>query len=129
MAKMDITLDTSRVDQGLRNYVPQVRRAIKEVADLFARVFESRAKAEHAWVNRTTDAETGLKGDTWEETAKHIVGIYLKHGEAVFYGWYLETKPGTRNSQNPQQWKYSIIMPVLESSYEELMRALRRIFQ
>jgi hypothetical protein len=119
--------DFSDIEAGLHGYPDEVAEAVQAVLQLIAPELVSEAQRTHAWVNRSGDAELKLNADA-EAVVNDVVTLYLAHGEEVFYGWYLETQPGTRDSAEPLPWKYAVIMPVLERNHERIMQALREIF-
>ncbi len=110
------TFDIGSLERGLLAHPAKVDLAVAAVLKVFASDIEQRAQTEHAWQNRTGAAEAGLNAGVEVDAATHIAKLYLQHGGNVPYGWWLETRFGGR---------FSIIQPVLESSYAPIMAALR----
>lgn len=125
---MSFGFDFSDLEEGLQSYPDEVAEAVQAVLQLIAPDLVSEAQRSHQWLNRSGAAERNLNADA-EMVVKDVVTLYLAHGEDVFYGWYLEAKPGSRDSSEPLPWKYSVIMPVLERNHEKIMEALREIFE
>ena len=126
---MTFIWDDTELDEGLEQYPGAVEEAVVAVMGIIAQTWESRAQSGHPWQNRTGAAEEGLNADVVRDAAEHVVTAYLQHGDDVPHGWYLEAAPGARGRDNPPTWEYSVIMPILETSYEPLMNELRRIFE
>lgn len=114
----NFVFDISQLERGLNVYEHRLDAATIAVMEVFAEAMEDRAQTGHVWQNRSGDAEAGLKGGIEYDDARHIVTLYLEHDPDLNYPWYLETYFGGR---------FATIVPILESTYEPLMAALRRM--
>jgi hypothetical protein len=97
-------------------YGNKVIEAVRQVAEYFAPVFETYAKQNAPWTDRTGNARQSLHAWT-EQLSKDAVALYLSHG--VFYGQFLEYKYSGR---------YAIIWPTIQAHLDAIMRMLRGIF-
>lgn len=102
--------------RAIRTYAMAVLRAVRQVAEYFAAVFEAYAKEHASWTDRTANARQSLH--TWiDDLANGVVELYLSHG--VYYGIFLERRFAG---------KYAIIWPTIEAHLEEITRMLQGIF-
>jgi hypothetical protein len=105
-----------QVQQRMRDYGDQVKRAKIAVANYWAPVIETYAKTHRPWMDRTGNARAALHAFV-QELSNDTVALYLSHG--VDYGLWLEIKYAGR---------YAIIMPTLQAHYDEVGKMLRGIF-
>lgn len=107
-------------DQNFLNdlfqYQQSVLAALKAVAEYFAPVFESYAKQNARWTDRTGNARQGLYGLV-EDLANDAVAIYLSH--SMDYGKWLELRWNGR---------YAILWPTIEVHLPQIETMLRDIF-
>lgn len=116
----DVQWDRGSVDnvsRNMREYGRRVLWARMRVAQYWTAVFETEAKQNAPWTDRTGNARQSLHSYV-EELTNNAVAIYLSHG--VDYGIYLETMSSGR---------YGVIMDVLERHYQEVMDMVAEIFR
>ena len=132
------TKPPTSLNPAIAAYGDKVRAAVVAVAQFIGARMETYAKANAPWTDRTANARQGLfyavdgggqseisgsqrlagqESDT-VSAAKDIVALYLSH--SMTYGLYLETAMAGR---------YRVIMPVMESHYQELVQMLKEIFR
>ena len=105
-----------RVRQGMMTYKEKVRGAIVAVAQYWSAVFETYAKENAPWTDRTANARQSLH--TWiKELANDTVELYLSHG--VEYGVHLE---------GSHAGKYSVVWPTIEAHLTQIHKMLKGIF-
>lgn len=103
--------DVSGLQKGLQALQPKLRAALNVYAETCAKKFESEAKRNYPWTDRTYMASKTLHGDyQWRGD---VVRITLEHG--VDYGIYLEFC---------NEGKYAIVWPTVQSKAPEAMRGL-----
>lgn len=102
--------------QNCTVYGDRVLAAVQAVADYFAPVFESYAKQNAPWTDRTGNARQALYAEV-EQLSKDAVALYLAHGMA--YGQYLEARWGGR---------YAIIWPTIQAHLQAISQMLQGIF-
>lgn len=101
----------------MKEYERRVLHAIKQVARYWQGVFESYAKQNAPWMDRTANARQSLHA--WiEELSGDVVRLFLSHG--VVYGKYLETKYSGR---------YAIIWPTIKRHLPKIRQMLQGIFK
>ena len=102
--------------QQMDNYVKKVEYALVQVATYFKAVFETYAKQNHPWTDRTANATQTLHG--WvNELSRDTVELYLSHG--VEYGVYLETIGAGR---------WAVIWPTIQAHLQAINDMLKGIF-
>ena len=101
--------------EATADYERRVMAAVEAVANYFAPVLESHAKATAPWQDRTGNARQGLFSVV--EVARDVVNLYLAHG--MKYGLWLEVKYSGR---------YAVILPTLQAHYQAVGNMLRGIF-
>jgi len=128
MAKMGLKwiIPPDVLATNIEKYGERVIFAVQQVAECAKQMLVDYARSNASWTPRTGNAQAsiGLSGpvnkggrDVPLEMAKDIVTIYLTTG--MDYGKWLELAHGG---------KYAIILPTLESHYNEIMRMLQEIF-
>lgn len=112
-------VEWSGVDDMIRrmqDYTRKVQYALVQVANYWKAVFETYAKQNAPWTDRTGNARQTLHG--WvNELANDTVELYLSHG--VEYGVHLEVMGAG---------KYSIVWPTIQAHLEAIRRMLQGIF-
>lgn len=104
--------DTSGLRKGLDALYPRLRASLSVYAQTCAKRFESEAKKNYPWTDRSYMASKTLHGDyQWRGD---IVRITLEHG--VDYGIYLEFC---------NAGKYAIVWPTVKDKSLEAMKGLR----
>lgn len=101
---------------AMEAYAQAALDAVRQVADYFAPVMETYAKANAVWTDRTANARQSLHSFV-EALADDIIALYLSHG--VTYGIYLETKYAGR---------FAIIWPTIEEHLPQIEAMLKGIF-
>lgn len=119
----NFTFDTSQLERGLLRHEQRLDAATVAVMEIYAEGAEDIAKSAHPWQNRSGDAELGLNAGLEYDEARHIVTLYLTHGDDIDYGWFLETV------EFAHAGRLAIIKPTLEVIQEPLMAALRRMLR
>lgn len=102
--------------RALALYRRRILFAIEQVANYWAAVFESYAKQNAPWTDRTSNARQSLHTFI-QKLSNDSVELYLSHG--VKYGIYLETRYAGR---------YEIIMPTIRRHLPQIRQMLQRIF-
>ncbi len=106
----------SDLAEAVEAYGDKVHVAVRAVADYVAQKLQDEARLNAPWTDRTGNARSGLYALV-EETAEHLVSIYLSH--TMDYGKWLELAHSQR---------YQIIMPTIEANVPVLERMLKDIF-
>ena len=102
--------------QRMENYGKKVEFALVQVANYFKAVFETYAKENASWVDRTSNARQTLHG--WVDEVSHdTVALYLSHG--VEYGKHLELIAAGQ---------YAIIWPTIQAHLKAVGDMLKGIF-
>jgi hypothetical protein len=104
----------------LRNigiYGDKAKAAVLAVARYWQAVFESYAKTNRVWTDRTANARVMLHAFV-EEVGDDVVEVYLSHG--VNYGIHLELRYAGR---------YAIIWTTIEVHLVEIQKMLDGIFR
>jgi hypothetical protein len=109
----------SELAKSLDQYGDKVLTAVAAVAQYVATQMQDSAKANAPWTDRTGNARSGLFGTSEADFASKVVTIYLSHSAVLDYGLWLELA---------NEGKFSVIMPTLESHYDQLMQLLREVF-
>ncbi len=132
------TKPPTALNPAIAAYGDKVKAAVVAVAQFIGAKMEHYAKGNVPWQDRTGHARQGLfyavDSDAGGEVSgsaslggqesgvisasKDIVALYLSH--SMTYGVFLELANAGR---------YKIIMPTMESHYEELMQMLRGILR
>lgn len=120
---MSFELDLSTLEAGLDNYQQELIAGIAAILRRWAERIEGEAKSNHRWQNRSTAAEEGLQAGVLEDAAGKLLTLYLTH--QARHGWYLETEPGTRDQSPPARRIFAIVMPTLESHYDDIMQEIQ----
>jgi hypothetical protein len=105
-----------QVERNMLAYAGKVQEAILAVARYFEPIFESFAKENAPWQDRTANARQSLHSYVME-VSQGVVELYLSHG--VHYGIYLETR---------FSGAYAIIWPTLEEHIPKIRAMLQGIF-
>lgn len=116
---------TLTLDPMIANLHRLYSTAVERVAAVLRPVVEDAedtAKAEHRWMNRTSDAEKGLEAGVITEVAEALVILYLKHGDAVFYARFLE-------EEHYMGERFAVVMPTLREKIEDVRAALRGVLR
>lgn len=112
-------VEWSGLDDMIRrmdDYTRKVQVALVQVANYWKAVFETYAKQNAPWTDRTGNARATLHG--WvNELSQDTVELYLSHG--VEYGVALETKYAGR---------FQIVWPTIQAHLEAIRRMLQGIF-
>lgn len=97
-------------------YGDKVIEAVRQVAEYFAPVFETYAKREGKWQDRTGNLRQSLHA--WvEDTSKEVISIFLSHGM-----WYSVFVERVRNGA------LGIIWPTLQAHLQPIYQMLKGIF-
>lgn len=94
----------------------QLLNAVKELADLYAPLIENWMKDNAPWQDVTGLARESLFAET-EKLVTSVV-ITFGHGEAVFYGKFLEYKA---------QGKFAVVNPALDHFVPLIRESLRQL--
>lgn len=118
MAKAGITWTVSpeTLARNIEKYGDRVMAAVKAVAEYADLNMVDYAKQNAPWEDRTGNARAAISGSV--EMANDIVTLYLYQG--MDYGKWLELC---------NSGKYAIILPTLESHYNEVKRMLNDLFK
>lgn len=106
-----------QVKSGMDEYARRVKYAVVQVMRYWAPVVEAYAKQNASWIDRTGNARQGLRGFV-DDLSETTVTLYLAH--SVSYGVYLELA---------YQARYAIILPTLQTHYEQIRTMLAGIFK
>jgi hypothetical protein len=121
-------LDFSALEAGLSAYEDRLIAGVVAILKRWGETVEGEARSNKRWQRRSGAAEDGLTAGVIEEAAGQIVTLYLAHQAP--HGWYLETEPGTRDQSPPGvRGLFAVIMPTLESHYEDIMNDIREFLR
>jgi hypothetical protein len=97
-------------------YAGKVMQAVTAVLEYFKPIFETYAKQNAPWTDRSANARQTLYADV-QALAREVVGLFLAHG--MDYGLWLEVR-----------WsgKFSIIWPTIQAHLNQITTMLRGIF-
>lgn len=99
----------------LEAYKVAIQFGVRGIAWRYAAIFESYAKQNASWVDRTGNARQSLH--TWvEETANGVYRLYLSGG--VSYQIFLETRFASR---------YAIIWPTIQRHLPAIQEDLQKL--
>lgn len=112
---MAVRLDTSDVQQGLETLRKKVEAGLVVYGETVAKDFESYAKANRPWKDRTGAARQRLNGYT--EAILHGVRVCIAHG--VSYGIYLELSHGK---------KYAILEPTVRLKGNDAIKGIKAMW-
>ena len=109
-------IDDSDLRSGLTAFGPAVEAALRIYAETAAKDFESYAKANRPWTDRTGRARQSLNG--YVENLPNGVRINIAHG--VDYGQFLEFA---------HEKKYAILEPTVRLKANDVLKGLREMFR
>lgn len=113
---MATRIDDSDVKDGLEQLRKKVEAGLVIYGETVAKDFESYAKANRPWTDRTGAARQRLKGSV--ETFMHGVRICIAHG--VPYGIHLELSHGK---------KYAILEPTVRLKSNDAIKGIKAMWQ
>lgn len=102
--------------QNCTVYGNKVIEACEKVLQYFQPIFETYAKQQAPWTDRTSNARQSLHAEV-QQLSKDAVALYLAHG--MQYGIYLETRWSGR---------YAIIWPTIQAHLDAILKMLQGIF-
>lgn len=100
----------------LQEYQNRVMWAVRQVAEYWRAVFETYAKENAPWNDRTGNARQSLHAYV-EELSQETVRLYLSHG--MDYGLFLEVRHAGR---------WGIVWPTIQRHLEPIRVMLQGIF-
>lgn len=112
---MAATIDDSDVRQGLDSLKRQVEAGLIIYGETAAKDFESYAKKNRPWTDRTGNARRSLRG--YVETFLHGIRICIAHG--VYYGIHLELAHGK---------KYAILEPTVRLNSNDVIKGIKAMW-
>ena len=113
---MAARLDDSDLRNGLKSLGEKVEAALLIYGETVAKDFESYAKKNRPWTDRTGAARQRLKGYT--KKIVHGIRICIAHG--VPYGIHLELSHGK---------KYSILEPTVRLKGNDAIKGIQTMFK
>lgn len=114
---MSFRLDASKLELGLKSLETKSIAAVKMYASTGAKKFESSAKSNAPWTDRTGIARKSLTGYV-EDNWTNKIRICLSHG--VYYGIYLELA---------HEKRFAIIDPTIRLVSPEILRGYERLLE
>lgn len=108
-------LDDSDLKAGITIFEQRVMQAIKVYGETTAKDFESYAKANRPWTDRTSRARQGLKGYT-EDNEK---GIDVCIAHTVDYGKFLEYA---------HEKRFAILWPTVRKKSNDVLKGFKTMF-
>lgn len=115
MSDAKIKIDASDLQSGFEDFGVKVKAATKIYAETVAKSFESYAKANRPWTDRTGRARQGLTGSTEDITNGERVII----AHTVDYGIMLEMG---------HEKRYAILEPTVRLKGPEAIKGLSHLF-
>lgn len=109
-------IDDSNLQQGLLELSPLVSTAVRMYAETVSKSFESYAKENRPWTDRTSRARQGLTGYV-QETEK---GYRVIIAHTVDYGIWLEMA---------KEKKYAILEPTVRLKGPEALNGMRHLLE
>lgn len=109
------SLDSSDLEKGLIEYKEQVRLGLRVYGETVAKDFESYAKENRPWTDRTSNARQGLTGYC-NDTEK---GVEVCIAHTVEYGPFLEYA---------HEKRFAILEPTVRLKSAEVLEGLRSMF-
>lgn len=100
--------------ERVERYKRSLLEAIYRLAEEWSRRIADDVKRNHAWKNRTGDAEAGIFGRAF----RLATGALIVIGGSVFYQIHLERRWGGR---------YAGIIPALQRAYGPIMASLQQL--
>lgn len=113
---MATRLDDSDLRSGLESLHDKINSAVYMYADTVSKDFESYAKANRPWTDRTGDARRRLKG--YAEKINDGARVCIAHG--VDYGIWLEVA---------HEKRYAILEPTVRLKANDTLRGLKEMFR
>lgn len=113
---MAARLDDSDLRQGLNMFLDKVNAGLLIYGETVAKDFESYAKSNRPWTDRTGNARQRLNGYT--EKINDGIRICIAHG--VDYGIYLEVG---------HEKRYAILEPTVRLKGNDAIKGLRTMFE
>ena len=113
---MTSRLDDSDLKEGFDQLRKKVEAGLMIYGETVAKDFESYAKANRPWTDRTGNARQRLKG--YVEAFLHGVRICIAHG--VSYGIHLELS---------HEKKYAILEPTVRLKSNEAIKGIKAMWQ
>lgn len=102
---------------NIPKYGQRVQWAVYQLGLMYAAKFETYAKENAPWTDRTANARQGLH--SWVEVQDNgTVRVFLSH--SMEYGVHLETRGGGR---------WAIIFPTIEAHLDEIQKNVRDLFK
>lgn len=105
-----------QVVANLKAWADRRRGAVIALAQDWAGQLEGKAKEGRPWIDRTSNARTGLFG-TVEVKGDQVL---IRLGHAVEYGPFLELA---------QDGKYAILKPTLDAAVPEIYATYKRLWE
>ena len=112
---MAVRLDDSDLQDGLNQLKQKVQAGLLIYGETVAKDFESYAKANRPWTDRTGAARQRLNG--YVESILHGIRICIAHG--VSYGIHLELSHGK---------KYAILEPTVRLKGNDAIKGIKAMF-
>ena len=122
MARAEFKLDDIQLKKNLKEFGPEMNKRITLTTDKGGTLALAEMKKKAPWIDRTTNARTGLN-QTTSHTGSGALGfkvhtITLAHG--VRYGIWLEKK-------SPHRGGRPIVVPTMLSAGKQIMDVLRAL--
>ena len=111
-----VKVDDSNLQRGLTELAPMVKTAVRLYAETVAKSFESHAKENRPWTDRTSRARQGLTGYV-QETEK---GYRVIIAHTVDYGIWLEMA---------REKKYAILEPTVRLKGPEALNGMKHLLE
>lgn len=113
---MAVRFDDSDVKNGLEQLRRKVEAGLVIYGETVSKDFESYAKSNRPWTDRTGAARQRLNG--YVEKILHGVRIYIAHG--VYYGIFLELA---------HEKKYAILEPTIRLKSNDAIKGIEKMWR